>query len=301
MVNRILAFLLFGVLTVPVQAQESDPKPIGEEAYRTVISFFDYDRTIPLDVTVLSRSRTQSYVREKIVFTGGRGDRVPGYLAIPTVGTPPYPVVLTMHGGASSKETWWEEDSFEHGRQLTQGLLASGIAVLSLDAQYHGERSSNNDFLSIYEMYFEKEWMIRYRDMMIESTQDYLRALDYLESRTEIDRNRIGVIGHSMGGMMAVYLSALEPSVRSAVVCIGALHDPRIYPVNPINFARSLGEKPVLVLAGRTDPLIPAETTELFFGLIDGDLKRLEFFDSGHQLPEEYVDGALAWFGQTLR
>jgi dienelactone hydrolase len=301
MANRTMAFLLFGVLTVPAQAQESVPKPIGEEAYRAVISFFDYERTIPLDVKVLSTSRTQSYVREKIVFTGGRGDRVPGYLATPTSGTLPYPVVLTMHAGATSKETWWEEDSFEHGGKLTEGLLASGIAVLSLDAQYHGERSFNNDFLSIYEMYFEKEWMIRYRDMMIESTQDYLRALDYLESRTEIDRSRIGVIGHSMGGMMTIYLSALSPSVRSAVVCIGAAYDARAYPVNPINFARSLGEIPILVLAGRTDPLIPAEATELFFGLIDGDSKRLEFFDSGHQLPEEYVDRALAWFRETLR
>jgi hypothetical protein len=70
---------------------------------------------------------------------------------------------------------------------LTHSLLSAGIAVLALDAQYHGERAANNDYLSLREMYFEKEWFARYRDMVVESTRDYLRALDYLATRPEID------------------------------------------------------------------------------------------------------------------
>ena len=301
MMHRIIGFSLLLVAARPVQAQDTTAQPIGDEAYRAVITFFEYDRTIPLDARVLARTEEQTYVREKIVFTGGRGDRVPAYLAYPKLGTPPYPLVLTMHAGASSKDAWWQDGSFEHGLQLTQALLDAGVAVLSLDAQYHGERSVNNDYLSIYEMYFEKEWFARYRDMLVESARDHMRALDYIESRTEIDRSRIGVIGLSMGGLTTVYVTALEPSVKAAVVCSGGAHFSWLEPLNPVNFARALSDRPVLVLAGRSDPMMTAEATEHFFDLIGGSSKSLQFFDSGHRLPPTYVDQAFQWFLQHLR
>ncbi len=201
----LLLLLVVAIVVLPASAfgQIAAPgEPLTSDAYRAVVTFFQYDKTIPLDAHVIAKSETKEFTREKIVFTGGRGDRVPGILAIPKGGTPPYPVVLELHAGARSKDGWWSDTSFERGRRLTESLLGAGIAVLALDAQYHGERSANNDYLSLTEMYFEKKWFARYRDMLVESTRDYLRALDYLLTRPEIDLTRIGVIGHSMGGLM---------------------------------------------------------------------------------------------------
>jgi dipeptidyl aminopeptidase/acylaminoacyl peptidase len=275
-------------------------QPLTAEAYEAVASFFQYDKTIPLDAHILATSETPAYTREKIVFTGGRGDRVPGILAIPKSGRMPYPVVLELHGGGSTKDGWWADDSFEQGRRLTQSLLSAGVAVLALDAQYHGERSANNDFVSLREMYFERKWYAQYRDMLVESTKDYLRALDYLATRPQVDATRVGVVGHSMGGLMSVYLTALEPRVRATVACVTALSNPWFYPLTSLNFAAAIRNRPVLVLAGRQDQLIPVESTERFVDLI-GHSSELVLFDSGHRLPNEYIDRTLRWLTGHLR
>ena len=96
----------------------------------------------------------EKYVREKIVFRGARDYRVPGYLAVPKTGTPPYPCVLQIHGMTLSKENFWRSDSYHKGHLLTPALLDAGFAVLALDAQYHGERIIYNDFQSTAIMVF---------------------------------------------------------------------------------------------------------------------------------------------------
>lgn len=275
-------------------------EPLAGDAFTAVATFFQYDKGIPLNTDVLAKSETEGYTREKIVFTGGRGDRVPGILAIPKTGTGPYPLVLEIHAGASSKEGWWVDSSYERGQRLTECLLAKGMAVLALDAQYHGERSANNDYLSLREMYFERKWFARYRDMLVESTRDYFRALDYLSARPEVDLARVGTIGYSMGAIMAIYLTALEPKIRATVACVAALSDAWLYPLSPLNFGAAIRHRPVLLLAGRTDSLISVESSQRLFDLL-GTSSELALFDSGHQLPIEYVDRAFGWFEPHLR
>ena len=76
----------------PVAAQEQKPvkmKPMGKEAFQVLTQFFQYDRGIPLDAAIVGTVEDSTYIREKIVFTGVHDSRVPGYLAIPTTGTPP--------------------------------------------------------------------------------------------------------------------------------------------------------------------------------------------------------------------
>jgi hypothetical protein len=46
---------------------------------------------------------------------------------------------------------------------------------------------------------------------------DAQRLLDYLYTRPEVDRNNIGIIGHSLGGKMALYAAALEPRITAVV------------------------------------------------------------------------------------
>jgi dienelactone hydrolase len=46
---------------------------------------------------------------------------------------------------------------------------------------------------------------------------DLQRIVDYLLTRSDIDPNRIGMIGHSLGGKMALYGAAFEPRIRATV------------------------------------------------------------------------------------
>lgn len=71
-------------------------EPISAEARHAVASFFEYDRDIPLHVRVVGERETDLYRRQKIVFTGVRASRVPGYLTVPMSGSGPFPLVLQL-------------------------------------------------------------------------------------------------------------------------------------------------------------------------------------------------------------
>jgi len=290
--------------TTPGIAQVGDrspSRPLSSEASTAVKAFFSYDRNIPLSARVADSSKTASYRREKIVFTGANGRRVPALLAIPTRATARVPVVLALHAGAGSKEDWWQSDSFERGSLVTDRLIASGIAVLALDAELHGERAATSDFDSFRAMWFDKQWFDWIRDALVLTVKDYRRALDYLTTRTDIDTSRVGVIGYSLGGIAALQLAAVEPRLRVVVSCVGGLDEPWLFPIAPINLAAELGRLPVLLLGGRTDPLVSEPKMLALNNAIAGSSHRLVFFASGHQLPPMYADTAAAWLGGNIR
>ena len=200
-----------------LSAQARELRPVSGDTLAAVLTFFDIDASVPLGAHVVDRGEALGFVREKIVFTGGRGHRVPAYLSLPR-STGPAPLVLLQHAGASAKESWWLPDSYERGASLTRRLLEAGFAVLALDAQNHGERSSGIGYVPIPTLYFNNRWWASFRDMVVETTTDYRRALQYLQARAEIDLSRIAAIGQSMGAMTSFYLAALEPRVSVVVL-----------------------------------------------------------------------------------
>lgn len=106
-------------------------------------------------VRVTTDEATAACRRERIVLTGTNGNRVPSYLT-PSLGvTGRVPLVVAIHAGASSNYACWQTESFERGRVVTDRLLAATVAIFSLDAQFHGQRSVGNDFESFRTMWFD--------------------------------------------------------------------------------------------------------------------------------------------------
>lgn len=272
--------------------------PLSGDALTAVQAFFEYDRSIPLDPHVVERAEDALSTREKFVITGVRGDRVPGYIAIPKAGSPPYPVVLLLHAGALSKESWWMDQGYG-GRDLTDALLSAGIAVVALDAQMHGERSAYADYLSIRTMYFELRWLNRYRELVIESIGDYRRAIDHLSSYSQLNLERVGAVGHSMGGLMALGLASVDSRIKTVVAAVAAISDSWLYPITPSNLSPAIGV-PVLLLVGRSDPLISMADSERLHALLKGP-KEIVVYEAGHQLPDENNQVAEAWLRSRLK
>ena len=301
-------FLLLPILLAfpnALWAQGDSTSPmaaIGPEAFEVMRHFYRYDLGIPLEGRTIDRLEEEDYVREKIVFRGTRDSRVPGYLAIPTNGTPPYPCVLLLHGIGSSKEDWWKDDSFLSGGHLTRDLLASGFAVLALDAEYHGERLINNDFESPMVFTFEKGWVLRARDMMVQSVIEYRRGIDYLGTRAEIDTSRIGVIGYSMGGMMAFTLAAVDPRIKATVASVTPILNDPYSAIAVHNFAPFIHNEPFLMLMGNADERnYSPEAAQQLHVLVASEVKELVFYESGHQLPVEWTGAATEWMEKYLR
>lgn len=176
-------------------------------------------------------------------------------------------------------------------------LIVSGSAVLAIDLQFHGERSFANDFQSPVSLTFGDSLFVRNRNMVIQSTIDARRALDYPSSRPEIDPVRIGVVGYSMGGMIGLYLSALDGELAAVVVCaVPTTRQP--LPVDHFNFA-ARARTPALLMIGRTDWLSSPEDAETLLRLLPQGSELL-FYESGHVLPAQFAADAAEWLISRL-
>ncbi len=90
-------------------------------------------------------------------------------------------------------------------------LAGLGIAALSIDHWGFGERRGRSES----EIFKEMLW--HGRVLWGHMVYDSVRALDYLESRGDVDSERIGTLGLSMGSTMAWWISALDPRLRLCV------------------------------------------------------------------------------------
>lgn len=174
----------------------------------------------PRSTGIIDRS---SYRIEKIIFESQPEFYVTANLYLPNSVNKPYPGILAPLGHTP------EGKSYPSYQTVFQNLARKGFAVLAWDPPGQGERlqyikpGTNR---SLYGPTGEHD-RFGWPALLIGSTTtqfevwDGIRALDYLLSRPEVDRERIGCCGHSGGGTQTMFLCALEPRIKAAVVVEG--------------------------------------------------------------------------------
>jgi dienelactone hydrolase len=177
-----------------------------------------------------------------------------------------------LHGWSGSKAHFWTDNNYISGGNVRKALLNEGFAVLALDAQCHGDRIAQNEFAPVNPSgppggpvrkgYFTQ------REIYVQTTIDYRRALDYLKTRPEIAAARIGVFGYSMGGTQTFLLTSVDDRIKAAVACAVPADRSPASLIAPANFARAIGERPLLLVAGREDEMCPREDSEQLIGAI---------------------------------
>jgi formylglycine-generating enzyme required for sulfatase activity/dienelactone hydrolase len=272
----------------------SREKPVPEEIFRIYQSLYSYDRT-PLNAVVESVDETDGKWRvEKVSFDAAYGaERVIAYLFLPRQGTPPFQTVVYFDGAGAifdrsfeMADTWaWSGFLVESGRALLfpiyKGTFDRGDA---LSSDYPAETSF-------------------YREHAIQWANDLGRSIDYLETRSDIDVDRLAFYGASWGASQPQLL-AVEDRFKAAVLYSGGFYFTKTLPeVDPINFAPRV-RLPLLMLNGRSDYFYPLETSQLplyrSLGTPAQD-KRHVLFDSGHLLPRnEVIRETLDWLDRYL-
>jgi len=143
------------------------------------------------------------YKEEEIVYENKEaGIKIAGTLTLPESGEP-FPVVLLITGSGPQDRN---ETVFGHHPFLVLAdyLTQRGIAVLRVDDRGVGE--STGDFSQA---------------TTIDLADDVLAGVEYLKSRKEIDPKRIGLIGHSEGGIIAPIVATESSDVAFIVLMAG--------------------------------------------------------------------------------
>jgi dipeptidyl aminopeptidase/acylaminoacyl peptidase len=100
------------------------------------------------------------------------------------------------------------------------------------------------------------------RDQAIMWYRDLASSIDYLETRSDIDRAKLAYMGHSMGTRFSPTILAMENRVKVAVLLAGGLEAPGALPeADPVTFLPRV-KTPVLLVAGLYDPGYPVETAQ---------------------------------------
>jgi len=277
---------------------------LSDAAFGLLSQVYDYDATIPLDARIVERINVDGIPREKIVFRGAQGFYVPGYLQLSPKGKPPMPCVLLLHGWSGSKAHFWTDNNYISGGNVRRGLLDEGLAVLALDAQCHGDRIAQNEFAPVNPSgptgIPPRKGYFTQREIYIQTTIDYRRALDYLKSRPEIDSSRIGVFGYSMGGTQSFLLTGVDARIKASVACAVPADRSPTSLIAPRHFAHAIGSRPLLLVAGRHDEMCPTEEAERVIHAIEGSQSKLAFFDGTHKLRRDFVPDAVRWLKDHL-
>lgn len=309
-IGGVIIASLFGLAPGFSSAQEAPEatlplRAVGVEAFEALSRFFDYDATIPLQGRIVERKDRDLSVREKFVFRGVRGFIVPGYLERPKHRDGPVPLVLLLHGWSGSKDHWWREGGYISGGNLRTALLNEGFAVLALDAPTHGDRIAENNYGTVNNLIDDSmpNHMNAFtvNEIVIQGTRDYRRVLDYVASRDEIDSERIGMIGYSMGAWQTFILTAVETRIDVSVACAVPSLAGQSSPIAPKDYARGIGTRPVLMLMGSNDSMCHPTHARQLLNLIPGEQKELKMFDAGHKLPPTYVEDAVSWMEKFLK
>jgi len=282
---------LLAPVTRPVRDLNKE-KPAPDEVFRVYRSLYAYDPT-DLDSRVEGIDEENSYwKREKISFAATYGnERVPGYLFIPKHATPPYQTIVYASSGMSTRLP-----SLLPGEErLFDFLIRSGRAFLYPVLKGHYQRRFATPPAGPNEA----------RDRLILESKDFRRSIDYLVSRPDVDRGRLGVYGISRGYLLPVLAVGEERLKAAVLISVGLSFDRNPLPeADPFHFLPHF-QVPTVVVGGRSDFIFPLETSKRpmfrLLGAPEKD-KRLALWDEGH-FPFNYqtaIKETLNWFDRYL-
>lgn len=151
---------------------------------------------------------------EKVEFKNSQGLKIIGILDFPQEGGN-FPAVICLHGFGGSKES---------NQEFADILNPLGIATLRIDFQGSGESDGK----------FEDKTITGFLD-------DAQAALDYIYSLPKVDKDRIGIVGHSIGAVTAILIASKDPRVKTIVASCPAVKEAQVIAdmYNPEDFVKA--------------------------------------------------------------
>jgi dienelactone hydrolase len=306
-----------------------------------------------------------TYRREKVLFNTTPQVRVPAYILVPKNAKFPAPGIVALHdhGGfymwgkeklvATPNEhsylTEFKKEAYS-GKSIASELATQGYVVLVIDMFYWGERRMLLDddpadwrhpgqgitrerIAAFNRRAGENEQLVGRTIFSAGFTWagamfwDDVRSLDYLASRPEVDKSRLGCVGLSVGGLRSCHLAALDDRIKAAVVVGWMCSFPRqlkshirhtightklvpgLYRYLDYPDIASLAmPAALLVINGRKDTLFEPQGVQEAFDKLSACYKkagvgpkfRAELYDTPHEFNSEMQQQAWDWLKRWI-
>lgn len=314
---------------------------------------------------VVERTDRGDYIREKIYFNTTPDVRVPAYVLIPKHVPLPAPAVVALHDHGAfffwGKEKLVEmeephealtkfKQQYYSGKSTASELARQGYVVIVIDMFYWGERrmlldddpsdwrdrpaSISADRVAKFNQRASQSECLVGRTIFAAGFNwpsvmfwDDLRTVDYLLTRPEVDRNRIGCVGLSVGGYRSCHLAALDDRIKAAVV-VGwmtsfpfQLHHhvlntighsmvvPGLYQhLDYADVASLAAPTALMVINGSKDTLFAPEGVQAAFNKLNACYEKakapeklcLRLFDTPHEFNSQMQAEAWAWLKRWI-
>ncbi|WP_230468024.1 dienelactone hydrolase family protein [Biostraticola tofi] len=293
----------------------------------------------------LNQEDRGSYTAHKIALNITDDNRINALMLTPkSPGPHPAMVLLHDHGSKfdigkekmirpwgnqdqlASAQAW--ADKFFSGRFIGDELAQRGYVVIAIDSQGWGDRGP-----MIYEQQqaLASNYFNLGRSLAGEVAYEDKRTVDFLATLNQVDQQRIGVLGFSMGGFRAWQLAALSEKVAAtAVISWFGTYQGLMQPGNNVlrgqsafymlhpglpaqldipDIASIAAPKPMLIFSGGQDKLFPAQAVDQAFAKVHQVWRSQNAADKlvtkrwpqlGHVFYREQQDEAFSWLDKWL-
>jgi formylglycine-generating enzyme required for sulfatase activity len=269
-------------------------KPVTDADYAAFTRFFEKSRA-PLDLRAEPGDSPASpyWTRTQVSYFAGHGnERMNAFLYLPKNAKPPHQTVVFMHGSniLDINKPYEKVGETSTGWVFPEMIVRGGRALLvpiwKGTYERHAPIEADRDFA---------------RERVRQWVAEMQRSVDFLHTREDIDKTRIGYYGVSMGSVWAPQMLAMEPRVSAAVFLAGGIEgvlDDGDYLTPELDGATYAPrvKAAVLMINGREDIRFPFETSQVpLFKLLGSppDKKAHKTYPGGHS--------TLGWFDAMSR
>jgi dienelactone hydrolase len=299
-------------------------KPILRQQLFDMLGLDPLPLRLPLQPVVTGVVEHPEFVVERLHFQSLPGLYVTGNLYRPVKQEGPLPTVLYVCGHGQVKQDGISFGNKTHYQHHGAWFARNGYVCLTIDTLQLGEIEGVHHGTHRLNRWW---WNSRgYTPAGVEAW-NCMRALDYLETRPEVDASRFGVTGRSGGGAYSWWIAALDDRIRCAVPVAGITslrdhvvngcvegHCDCMYFVNTFRWdyaklAALVAPRPLLISNTDKDPIFPLE------GVVDihrqvrhvyqlykaGDKLGLQITEGPHADTQELHLHAFRWFNRHFR
>jgi dipeptidyl aminopeptidase/acylaminoacyl peptidase len=301
----VIIYCLLSLISGCARAQETvtpELVPSAPSAWEQLKAPYAYDTKQPLDARIVNQQDSFVASTRRMTMRSARGATVPVYILLPSIASEnsKVPGVILLHG---------KDGRAEDMLIAAQFLATRGYA--SVIPEYVGHGARRNSAKPV-QMFGGNPQVLR--DSIIESIQDVRRALDLLAVQPEVDATRIGLMGYSLGAIMGSITTAVDPRIDTAVLVVGGADWKTLLTqsterdaakwrtegeakesdlallegIDPKNFAAHITPRPVLLINGTQDKIIPRAAAESLFEAAKEPKEQI-WLEYGHLIPPTVV------------